>query len=186
MGSASARTPILPKPLSGPIYLVNSPGLPLLGVQLNGQVKLRVEARSSVVGTRIRTTFGTVPDVPLSSFALTFRGGTRGILKTGSNLCAKPQRAGLAMVGQNGISRSRTITISRSCKEVGAAARTQAASAARSSSVSAREPRACGSHATSTDAPDAATVLSGNTMSCASVTLLPPTRSTRMRTSTLP
>jgi hypothetical protein len=117
VGTAKATTPILSRPLAGPIYLVNSGGLPVIGVQLNGQVKLRLEGQSSVVGTRIRSTFATVPDVPLGSFLLTFQGGSKGILKTGRNLCSARQSAGLQMVGQNGISRSRTVTVSRSCKK---------------------------------------------------------------------
>jgi hypothetical protein len=115
VGTAKATTPILSQPLSGPIYLVNSSGLPVIGVQLNGQVKPRLEGQSSVVGRRIRTTFASVPDVPLASFVLSFRNGSKGILKSGSNLCRSRQSASLQMVGQNGISRSRTVTITKTC-----------------------------------------------------------------------
>jgi len=115
VGTATARTPILSKALSGPIYVVNSSGLPIVGVQLNGQVNLRLEGQTTVVGTSIKTTFANVPDVPLSAFTLTFASGSKGILKSGRNLCRNRQSASLSMIGQNGISRSRTVTVTRSC-----------------------------------------------------------------------
>lgn len=115
IGTARAATPIVSQPLSGPVYLVNSAGLPTVGVLLNGQVSLTLEGKTSVAGTRIRTTFANVPDVPLHSFALTFSGGAHGILKPNVNLCSHRQRATLRMLGQNGVQHSSTITISRSC-----------------------------------------------------------------------
>jgi hypothetical protein len=116
VGSAKALTPILSQPLSGPVYLVNGPGLPMLGVRLDGQVRLRLEAQTAVVGKRIRTTFASLPDVPLRSFALTFQGGRRGILKPNASLCPRRQLAALRLVGQNGVTRRSTLAIGRSCK----------------------------------------------------------------------
>jgi len=117
VGSAKASTPILSQPLSGPVYLVNSPGLPTLGVRLDGQVSLRLEAQTTVAGTRIRTTFASLPDVPLRSFALTFQGGSRGILKPNANLCPRRQRAALRITGHNGVTRTSTLAIARRCRK---------------------------------------------------------------------
>jgi hypothetical protein len=88
----------------------------MLGVQLDGQVRLRLEAQTAVAGKRIRTTFASLPDVPLRSFALTFKGGRGGILKPNASLCPRRQRAELRVVGHNGVTRRSTLAIARTCK----------------------------------------------------------------------
>jgi len=117
LGSAKASTPILSKPLAGPVYLVAParPGLPTLGVLLSGQLRIALEGDVALVHNRLRTTFPAVPDVPLKSFNLTFRGGKSGILAPRSNLCAQRQTASVRMVGRNGVTRLPSLRIGTSC-----------------------------------------------------------------------
>jgi hypothetical protein len=106
-GSASATSPLLDSGLSGPVYLVSGNNkLPDLTVVLNGQVQL-IE-RGIVKGTgsgRLRTTFKTVPDVPLSNFTLNLKKGKNGLLVNSTNLCSKKAKKNVAKAnirGQNG------------------------------------------------------------------------------------
>ncbi|HEY8466762.1 MAG TPA: hypothetical protein VIL04_08155, partial [Solirubrobacterales bacterium] len=83
-------TPILPEPLEGPVYLRSSDNpLPDLVADLNGLVEI------DLVGVidqnedeqRIRTTFATIPDVPVGTFTLTIEGGEGGLLVNSRNMC---------------------------------------------------------------------------------------------------
>jgi hypothetical protein len=103
-GFAEATTPLLDGPLKGPVYLRSSNHeLPDLVVALNGQVDVVLDGRIDSVKGRLRTTFDTVPDVPVSKFALTIRGGKkRGLLVNSTNLCAKRYKVIARFTGQNG------------------------------------------------------------------------------------
>jgi len=89
-GHARAQTPLLDQELAGPVYLVASDHeLPDLLVDLRGQVEVRLHGVISASRARIKNVFSTVPDVPVSRFELTMRGGKRGLLVNSRNLCAK-------------------------------------------------------------------------------------------------
>jgi hypothetical protein len=111
-GKAKARSPLLDKPLKGPVYLVTNKHhqLPDLVMVLNGQVKL-IE-RGVVKGTtsgRLKTTFNTVPDVPLKNFTLKLKKGKHGLLVNSTNLCskrAKHKSAKATIKAHNGKKRS--------------------------------------------------------------------------------
>ncbi len=89
-GFAEATTPLLDGPLKGPVYLRSSSHeLPDMVAALNGQVDVVLDGRIDSIKGRLRTTFDTVPDVPVSKFVLTVKGGKkRGLLVNSSNLCA--------------------------------------------------------------------------------------------------
>ena len=102
LGSATATTPILDAPLSGQVYLVVSNNeLPDLLVRLRGQVDVDLRAKIETIKGRMRTTFQTVPDVPVSSFDLMIDGGKRGLLVNNTNICRSDLRASVQMRGQN-------------------------------------------------------------------------------------
>ncbi len=102
-GFAEATTPLLDGPLKGPVYLRSSSHeLPDMVAALNGQVDVDLDGRIDSVKGRLRTTFDTVPDVPVSKFVVTVRGGKRGLLVNSSNLCAKKYRVIARFTGQNG------------------------------------------------------------------------------------
>jgi hypothetical protein len=103
-GHAELRTSLLEKPLRGPVFQRSSDHvLPDLVMSLRGQIDLSEDGKidSDKMGG-IRTTFGLVPDAPFSKFRLVMQGGTKGLLVNSENICSKPQRARIVMVGQNG------------------------------------------------------------------------------------
>ncbi len=93
-GYAEAVTPLLDGPLKGPVYLRSSDNtLPDLVASLHGQVDVELAGRTDSVHGRIRNTFDVVPDVPVSKFMLTVRGGADGLLVNSRNLCPKKKGA---------------------------------------------------------------------------------------------
>jgi len=104
-GYATAETPLLDGPLKGPVYLRSSSNeLPDMVAALRGQVEIDLDGRIDSVRGRLRTTFTTVPDVPVSKFSLTVRGGKkkRGLLVNSTNLCARRYRVIAKFKAQNG------------------------------------------------------------------------------------
>jgi hypothetical protein len=89
-GYATAFTPLLDEPLQGPVFLRSSDNpLPDLVASLRGQFEIDLVGRTDSVRGRIRNTFDVLPDVPVSKFILTVRGGKRGILTNSRSFCAK-------------------------------------------------------------------------------------------------
>jgi hypothetical protein len=103
-GYATAKTPLLDGPLKGPVYLRSSSHeLPDMVAALRGQVEIDLDGRIDSVRGRLRTTFDTVPDVPVSKFSLTVRGGKKkGLLVNSTNLCARKYRVIAKFKAQNG------------------------------------------------------------------------------------
>jgi hypothetical protein len=94
-GFARAFTPLLDRPLEGPVYLRSSDNeLPDLVSDLHGQVPIVLDSRTDSVHGRIRNTFDTTPDVPVSKFVLTLRGGRKGLLVNSKNLCPRRHKGG--------------------------------------------------------------------------------------------
>jgi hypothetical protein len=103
-GNARAFSPLLDKPVKGPVYLRSSDNpLPDLVADLHGQVDFELDSRTDSVHGHIRNTFDATPDVPVSKLILTLRGGKKGLLVNSSNQCArKRQRAIVRFKAQNG------------------------------------------------------------------------------------
>jgi hypothetical protein len=103
-GKARAFTPLLGKPLEGPVVLRSNPAhtLPDMVAHLEGQVDIDLVGVIDSYKGGIRTTFNTVPDVPVDKFVLTLPGGKHGLLVASTNLCKKPPRAIVKLKGQNG------------------------------------------------------------------------------------
>jgi hypothetical protein len=108
VGTVTAQTPLLPVPLSGPVYVAQVPGqlLPGLRLALGGLVQLRLTGALEFGAGGLVTKFAGIPDVPLSKLALTFTGG--GPLKVTGNLPCTGSllRATAALTGHNGASAS--------------------------------------------------------------------------------
>jgi hypothetical protein len=106
IGQATVNTPLLPQPLSGPVYIVQDPNptnpLPRLVVRLGGMVSIDLNAGNSIKGVRTLNTFENVPDVPQSRFELTVVGGREGILKNFVDLCDNPDHADAKFFGHSG------------------------------------------------------------------------------------
>jgi hypothetical protein len=94
-GYARAFTPLLDRPLEGPVYLRSSDNeLPDLVSDLHGQVPIVLDSRTDSVHGRIRNTFDVTPDVPVSKFVLTLRGGRKGLLVNSKNICPRRHKGG--------------------------------------------------------------------------------------------
>jgi hypothetical protein len=103
IGQAEARTPLLNQPLKGPIYLRSSSSrLPDLVLNLDGQIEVELSAHIDSVRGRLRTTFESLPDAPVSYVKLDLAGGRKGLLINTEDLCDRPRIASLRLAGQNG------------------------------------------------------------------------------------
>ncbi len=102
-GHARAWSPLLAEPLTGPVFLrAGNHELPDLAVALEGRFDLDLAARVDSARGRLRATFEALPDVPLSRFELTMRGGDKGLFVNTGGLCARRHRAAVAFLAQNG------------------------------------------------------------------------------------
>lgn len=102
-GYAKAWSPLLDKPLQGPVYLRSSNHpLPDLVASLDGQIHVDLAGRIDSHHQRIRNTFWAVPDAPVSRFVLTMQGGKKGLLVNNTQLCRAKPRAAAQFTGQNG------------------------------------------------------------------------------------
>jgi hypothetical protein len=102
-GAAKAVTPLLDKPLSGPVYLRSSDHpLPDLVAKLGGQLEIDLVGRIDSKNGGIRTTFESVPDAPVSKFVLRMKGGKKGLLTNSTDICRGSHKATVAMRAQNG------------------------------------------------------------------------------------
>jgi conserved repeat domain len=116
-GHARAITPLLDKPLEGPVYLRSSSHkLPDLVAALNGQISVDLAGKVDTgKNGGIRNTFEMVPDAPVSKFVLSMQGGKKGLLVNSENICRKPQRASASFSAQNGKVEDLTPLIANSC-----------------------------------------------------------------------
>ncbi len=117
-GHARAVTPLLDEPLKGPVYLRSSNHkLPDLVVALRGVVDIDLVGQIDSLQGRIRTTFKSVPDAPVSKFVLAMQGGAKGLIVNSRSLCASPSRAQVKFTGQNGKVRNFNPTARAKCDE---------------------------------------------------------------------
>ena len=125
LGKVRAFTPLLDKPLEGPIYFRANGGereLPDAVADLNGQVHLvsvgfvdAVHHKGSEE-SRIRTTIATVPDAPVSKVVIELKGGKKhGLLVNSANICKSPNKAIVKMAAQNGKTHDSNPRIATSC-----------------------------------------------------------------------
>jgi hypothetical protein len=101
-GNAKATSPLLDKPLKGPVYLTSSSHeLPDLLVNLRGQVDIRLRGVINSEHGRLKTVFNNTPDVAVNKFTLTMKGGDRGLLVNSRNLCSRQTTGFLNLRAQN-------------------------------------------------------------------------------------
>ena len=118
MGTARAESPLLEKPLEGTVYLASGYGhkLPDILAALKGQVDINLDGRVSSKDGGLRTSFETVPDVPITKFTLSLSGGRSGLLQTSAdNLCSSARRASVAMTAQNNLRANSQPLLQLSC-----------------------------------------------------------------------
>jgi hypothetical protein len=106
-GEAKAWTPLLDKPLEGPVYLRSSDHpLPDLVMDLQRQLEVVVSGRIDSKHGGIRTTFEAVPDAPITKVVLRMKGGKKGLLTNSQDICVGDHRATVEMRAQNGRAQS--------------------------------------------------------------------------------
>jgi hypothetical protein len=95
VGVATARTPILDAPLSGPAYLVSHGGaafpdlvILLQGNERGGDVHIELVGHTDIKKGITYSKFETVPDTPVSTFELSLPEGPHSALTANGSLCA--------------------------------------------------------------------------------------------------
>lgn len=104
-GFARAETPLLDRPLEGPVFLrASTHELPDLVAVLGGQIDVVLDSRIDSANGRIRNSFEVVPDAPVETFTLEMPGGSQGLLVNSTDLCRRPgaHRALATFSGHNG------------------------------------------------------------------------------------
>ena len=102
-GKARAFTPLLDKPLEGPVYLRSSSHeLPDMVVALNGQIEFDAVARIDSVKGGIRSTFEGVPDAPITKFVLEMQGAKKGLLVNSTDICKARGKAEVKLSAHSG------------------------------------------------------------------------------------
>jgi hypothetical protein len=116
-GRAKAITPLLDKPLSGPVYLRSSDHpLPDLVAKLGGRLEIDLVGRIDSVHGGIRATFESVPDAPVSKFILQMKGGRKSLLTNSTDICRGAHEAMVALKAQNGrVAQLRPVLQSSGC-----------------------------------------------------------------------
>ncbi len=106
IGHATATTPVLPVPLTGPAYFVSHGGeaFPSLIIVLQGYgVTVHLVGSTFISKAGITSsTFKTVPDVPVGTFELSLPAGPYSALTGLGNLCKQKLMMPTEFVGQNG------------------------------------------------------------------------------------
>ncbi len=120
IGTATAKTPVLANPASGPAYLVSHGGVafPDLVVILQGEgVTLDLVGSINIKKGVTSSTFASVPDAPISSFELKLPEGPHSGLaavlpaKAKGNLCGTSLTMPTTLTGQNGAQVKQTTKI---------------------------------------------------------------------------
>ncbi len=133
-GKATAVSPLLDDPVSGPVYLrASSNPLPDLVVALKGPARQPIEVdlvgRIDSVNGGIRTTFATVPDTPVSKFTLQMQGGKKGLLRNSRDLCKSTSRVDARILGQNGANANQRPILEAPCAKARKQAKAKRAAA---------------------------------------------------------
>jgi hypothetical protein len=110
VGTTTATSAFVATPLSGPVYLVQEPGviLPALVADLRGRVHVQLTIANTILNGRlIKSTVTGVPDLPVSTFDLKLDGGAGSPLENKFDLCKKgaklrAMKADVTFTGQNG------------------------------------------------------------------------------------
>jgi hypothetical protein len=102
-GHATATSPLLDEPLSGPVILRSSNhSLPDLVADLHGIVDVEAVARIDSVNGGIRASFTQVPDAPISKVVVSMQGARKGLIVNSTDLCQGEHHAKVRLEAHNG------------------------------------------------------------------------------------
>jgi hypothetical protein len=105
IATAVVHTPLLPDPLSGPVYFVSHGGaaFPDTEIILQGDnVKLVLDGHTQITKGVTYSRFESVPDAPFTSFEFNAPEGPYSIFGASGNLCQSEVRMPTTLVAQNG------------------------------------------------------------------------------------
>lgn len=105
VGIATVQTPVLPVPLTGPVYFVSYGGeaFPDLVMVLQGEgVTIELVGNTFIKKGVTSATFERVPDAPVSSFEVTLPEGRYSALAANGNLCGQKLAMPTFFTAQNG------------------------------------------------------------------------------------
>lgn len=105
-GTVAVNVAITSETITGDVYLVRVAGnqLPGLGLNITGRYAQRVLSKITVdkATGRLITTFGAIPDLPITKMALKIEGGAAGPIIAAGSLCEKPSAWDASFEGQGG------------------------------------------------------------------------------------
>jgi hypothetical protein len=118
-GTATAVTPLLDEPLSGPVYLRsngNQRKLPDLVAAISGRgVEIELLGKIDSFKGGLRARFENLPDAPLTKFTMSLRGGDHSLIVNAIDLCAHPQVATAKFGGQDNANKKRRVPLAVKC-----------------------------------------------------------------------
>ncbi|MGA9286052.1 MAG: hypothetical protein WBV85_11500 [Solirubrobacteraceae bacterium] len=124
VGSATAITPVLPVPVTGPAYFVSHAGeeFPQLIIVLQGYGVTIDLVGDTFINSKTNvtsSTFKRIPDVPITSFELTLPQGPFSALAANANLCKSTLKMPTAFTAQDGavIHQSTPISVTGCAKQ---------------------------------------------------------------------
>ena len=92
LGTAVAQSPLQSQALTGPVALLTppTPGLPQVGLDLRGPLALKLKGSFVITDQGTGVVFDGLPDIPISTFQLTFNGGDSGLVLASRQVCDPP------------------------------------------------------------------------------------------------
>ena len=120
-GKATAITPLLDEPLTGPVYLRTNGeerALPDLVAALSGRgIEVEVLGKIDSFKGGLRARFDVLPDAPVTKFTMALRGGDHALVVNATDTCSHPQVATAKFTGQNGAAAKLQVPMQVKCKK---------------------------------------------------------------------